>query len=68
MGRKNEKFRDNVIKLRNCIFMLLVIGAAISVFGLVTWKTTQNGMLKSIGLTGIVAILASIIGLIGCKR
>ena len=50
------------------MIILLVFGSFITVFSYSMWNTTYNELLRALSLTGMVTILACIIGLYGCHR
>lgn len=40
----------------------------VGIFSYFAWKSSDNEILKSLGMTGLVTIIASVIGLFGCKK
>lgn len=40
----------------------------VAIFAAITWNNSSNDILRSLAVTGIVTVFASIIGLIGCDR
>ena len=66
--KKDQKFQNRVKILRGLLIILLVFGSFITVFSYSMWNSTYNELLRALSLTGIVTILACIIGLYGCHR
>jgi hypothetical protein len=68
MRKRNEQFQKNVIILRSLILVLLAFGAILAVFSFITWNNSSNEILRALAITGLVTIVASAIGLLGCHN
>ena len=64
--------------MKGLIITLLICGSGLSkiiffsyflaVFAAITWNNSSNDILRSLAVTGLVTVFASMIGLIGCNR
>ena len=79
--KQQEKFIENVEKLKSLIYFLLFFGTALgkslkpfltkftslAIFCALLWNS-KNDILRALAITGAVTILASWIGLVGCNK